>query len=337
MKKQKIIFALVGILIFYGVIGHIINAGAQKDLKSAADPQIKVVATTTILRDFSQQIIGDKGSVSVIIEGGMCPGHYDYTPSDINLVSDADIVLYYGFEWNQFLQELLTAADNTDAAYSISVDGGLGWTQWGSPGNAPLFLDVICTHLNNTYPILNETFNQNCDNFKAHISTKKAEIEAQNALYYNFTDVKAYIMKHQTAFMSWLGFNITGDWDKDDNSMTPSDFDAIIDGAYETGAEIIVMNYQSGTDIGKEAADYLGIPSVPLLNFPGVYGIQTYLEQLDFNIALLNWALNNGADPRTSSNEIGLDLWIPFTTFALIGILLIIYMRSRNIKAQIRN
>lgn len=336
MKKSKISvisIILLTVVIFIGNQNSTIIV--TQNLKIAADPEIKVVATTTILRDFAQQIIGDSGTVDIIIESGTCPGHYDYKPSDIVKVSDADIVFYHGFEWSQFLNELLTEADNLNAAYSMSGNGSLGWTQWGAPANTVLFLDVICSHLNNTYASLNTTFNQNCETYTAEILAKKAEIETQNAASYNFNKVKAYIMNHQKSFITWLGFNITGEWGMDDNSMNPSDFTDIIDGANSTGTEIIVMNYQSGTNKGEEASDYLGIPSAALINFPGIYGVQTYLEQIDFNVALLNWALNNGPDPRASSDiQIGIDLVIPLIAFGILGMYIIISRTSKKLRIK---
>lgn len=331
MKKSKIsVIAIILLTVVIFIGNQNSTTIITQNPKISADPEIKVVATTTLLRDFAQQIIGDSGTVDIIIESGTCPGHYDYKPSDIVKVSDADIVFYHGFEWSQFLNELLSEAVNLDAAYSMSGNGSLGWTQWGTPANAPLFLDVICSHLNNTYASLNTKFNQNCETYTAEILAKKAEIESQNAASYNFNDVKAYIMKHQKSFITWLGFNITGVWGMDDNSMNPSDFTDIIDGATLTETEIIVMNYQSGTEKGKEAADYLGIPSAALLNFPGVYGVQTYLEQIDFNVALLNWALNNGPDPRASSDmQIGIDIVNPLMAFGILGMYIII---SKTIK-----
>ncbi|MBN1801434.1 MAG: zinc ABC transporter substrate-binding protein [Candidatus Lokiarchaeota archaeon] len=309
---------------------NIINE--KPTLRFAADPEVRVVATTTILRDFAQQIIGDKGTVTVIIEGGSCPGHYDYSPSDINLVNTADIVFYHGFENATFLYQLLSAAENLDAAYSLSFDAGLGYTQWGAPANALLFVDAICAHLNTTYPILNQTFNENCASFKQQIMAKKIELETLNLNIYNFTGTKAYIMNHQTAFLTWLGFSITGSWNVDDNSMTLSQFSDIINEADQTNAEVIIMNYQSGTEQGAEAAKELGIPSVALLNFPGVYSVTSYLEQLDFNAALLHWAMNDGPDPRPSSGSIGSELSLPLFAVIFIGVAISIVLYRRKAK-----
>jgi len=334
LKKTKVLIIISLLLVILSIAGYLApNVVKNSEIKPSSTPEIKVVTTTTILWDFAQHIVGNLGTVDVIIEGGTCPGHYDYTPSDIVKVSDADIVFYHGFEWSQFLEDLLTQAGNLKAAYSMSGNASLGWTQWGAPANAILFLDAICAELNKTYPSLNETFNQNCLEYKNQILVKKAEIEANNAAIYNFTDVKAYIMFHQKAFITWLGFNITGEWTVDDNSMTPSDFANIIDGAYKTNTQIIIMNYQSGTVQGKAAADYLGIASAALLNFPGVYGVKTYLDQLDFNVAMLNWALNNGPDPRgITETTIGINLIGAIFAFSLTSISIITYKMLKKEK-----
>jgi len=330
MKWNKIIiFVILIIIIFFELSDQEQIFGENATLRTSDDPEIKVVATTTVLRDFAQNIIGNKGSVSAIVEGGSCPGHYDYSPSDIALVDDADIVFYHIMEWGQFLEALLDAVDNKAAAYSLNGNNATISVPWGAPPNAYLYIDAICAHLNNTYPELNQTFNQNSATYKQQIAEKQTEIEELNNNSYNFAGTKAYIMTHQTGFVTWLGFDVTGSWSVADSDATPSDLTGIINGASATGAEIIIMNYQSGIEMGQEAADELGIPCVPLLNFPGVYGVSTYLEQLDFNIALLNWALNDGPDPRIIGS-VGLNLLIPLMTFMLAGVVILIYKKRHS-------
>ncbi len=322
-RKKEI--ALLTLTVLIGLFGSGIYSNAHSNIKSSADPPVNVVATTQLLRDFAQQVIGDKGTVSVIVQSGTCPGHYDASASDINLVADADIVFYHGFEWSQFLEQLLGDAENKGARYQINGSG-----PWGAPANAPSYVDEICDKLNSTYPSLNETFNQNSASYKDEIAAKKAEIEGLNANTYNFTGTKAAIMGYQTGFMSWLGFDITYQWWKDDNTMTPSDIQYLNDNATATETEIIVMNLPSGTEVGKEVADSMGIDSVAILNFPGVYGVNTYLGQLDINVALLHWKLNGGPDPRPTNDGIGINLIIPISASIIACIALIIF-RKREV------
>jgi len=327
--NRKKIVGLITITILIGIASQSQHLAAETNIKTSSE-QINVVATTNILRDFAQQIIGDKGDVSVIIEGGSCPGHYDYSPSDINLVSSADLVFAHGFEWDQFLEELLDAADNLDAAHNISIQ----YKQWGDPRDAPLFVNEVFEKLNETYPLLNETFTQNKNNYIDVINGFRTYVEAKNKHSYNFNNTKAYISAHQKKFLKWLEFNVTGDWGwKDDNSMTPGDLEDIINGADQTGAEIIVMNYQSGTEMGKEAAEALNIKSAALTNFPGVYGAETYIEQLEFNVALLDHVLNGAPDPRPSSSDdtIGINLLIPIVICAMSSIALVIYLKRKSL------
>ena len=306
--------------------------------------EIKVVATTHILRDFAQEIIGDEGVVSVIIESGSCPGHYDYPPSDINLVESADIVFYHGFEGSG-LSALLAAAGNEDAAFGMIQNTSIGWgDQWGSPDIAPKFVNAICSHLNDTYPLLNETFNDNRDAYLAKLEGYKTYYEMKINTTYKWNNAHAYVMKHQEDFMNWLGFNISGYdvWITDDNAITPTEIADVTNGADQHDAVIMVGNCHSGTDIGKAIADALSIDSAFLINFPGIYGVDTYLEQIEFNVALLHHVLNGGPDPRTyaaDTSSIGIDLIIPLIIFIFACISLIIYkkrelifQRNKNIK-----
>ncbi|MBD3211819.1 MAG: hypothetical protein GF311_04350 [Candidatus Lokiarchaeota archaeon] len=334
-NKNKIIILLLTSAILFGLIFQATNSDENMRIKTSADQEVKVVATTHILRDFAQEIIGDTGIVSVIIESGSCPGHYDYPPSDISKVSEADIVFYHGFEASG-LMPLLQEAENIDAAFGMIQNSSISWAdQWGSPDIAPKFLEEICAHLNDTYPSLAETFNDNKEAYLAKLEGYKTYFEMKINRTYKWNNTNAYVMKHQNKFMNWIGFNVSGPsvWTMDDNTMTPSDIQHIAGNATEHNAEIIVGNYHSGTDVGKEIANSLGIESVFLLNFPGVYGINTYIEQLEFNIALLNHVLNGGIDPRPSNGggNIGINLIVPLIVATVGCIGLLIYKKRESL------
>ncbi|TXT66407.1 MAG: exported protein of unknown function [Promethearchaeota archaeon] len=338
-KKFKMAFIALSLIFLFGLANLKIFSDrtiiTNKNDIEPSNSEVKVVATTHVLRDFAQEVIGDEGIVSVIIESGSCPGHYDYPPSDINIVQDADIVFYHGFEGSG-LMPLLQSAGNSDAAFGMIQNSSIGWPdQWGSPENAPKFVEVICSHLNETYPSLTETFNDNKDGYLAKLEGYKTYFEMKINTTYQWNNTKAYVMKHQKAFMNWIGFNVSGPsvWTMDDNSMTPSDIQHISGNASDWNAEIMVGNYHSGTDIGKEIADDLGIESAFLLNFPGVYGVKTYIEQLEFNVALLNHVLNGGPDPRPSEDGgfIGVNLLIPLVISFIACIGLIIYKKKESL------
>lgn len=338
-KKYKIAGILLTTIFLFGFINqnifvNIDSNTTRTDIQTS-DLEVKIVATTHVLRDFAQEVIGDEGKVSVIIESGSCPGHYDYPPSDINLVQDADIVFYHGFEGSG-LMPLLESANNTDAAFGIFPDTPITFAdQWGSPEFSPKWVREICAHLNDTYPSLADTFNDNKEAYLAKLKGYKTYFEMKINTTYKWNNTNAFVMAHQRRFMNWIGFNVSGPsvWNMDDNSMTPSDIQHISSNASQWNAEIMVGNYHSGTDVGKEIADSLDIKSAFLLNFPGVYGVKTYIEQLEFNVALLNHVLNGGPDPRPSEGggNIGVNLLIPLVISAIACIGLVIYKKRESL------
>ena len=120
---------------------------SQPKVKSLNSSQIKIAATTTLLADLVENLVGF--DVEPIIEPGTCPAHYDSSPEDVTLIEDADIVFAHGFE-TSWLDDLLASLGKTDAKFSMmSV---VGYIPWGVPGNARTFLDVIYNKLVATYP-----------------------------------------------------------------------------------------------------------------------------------------------------------------------------------------
>jgi ABC-type Zn uptake system ZnuABC Zn-binding protein ZnuA len=293
----------------------------QASPESADSSEIKIVATTTLLADFASQITGV--DVEYIIDAGTCPAHYDVKPSDVAKVQDADIVLCHGFE--TFLDDLLTGANNSDAKYALVPI--VGYIQWGAPNNANTFCKAITTKLNETYPHLNSTFNKNLNTYCSQIDAKVEEVLTL-AKNYNLTGKKAVVMKHQIGYAGFIGLNIVGNWSKSDELMSTNDVSDLITLANDSKAEIIVMNKQSGSKVGKEVGNILCIPSVALTNFPGdAVNTETYLDQLESNVGALNIAFN---PPPPEEEGIGVNSSLFLIAFSGIGIILIIHKKRKK-------
>ncbi|MFO8017611.1 MAG: metal ABC transporter substrate-binding protein [Promethearchaeia archaeon] len=344
IKKRNTVYFLITItILLIGLAGQIgracpsgqndrgIDSYSNSSIKDSGDSAINVLTTTQLLRDYAQQVIGGEGKVSVLIESGTCPGHYDYSPSDVDIAEKVDIVFCHGFE-GEYLDNLLEAADNEDA--KCAVGPLVNFSSWGNPNNAPEYVNVISNKLNDTYSQFNETFKENRDDYLQQIEDTKMDLK-EKADQYDFHKRKAYINSNQDGFMGWLGFDIVGSWEENDNAMDPSDISALSDKAEENDAELIVMNYPSGTEVGKEVADDLGILSVALLNFPGVYETETYLEQLEMNVDLLLWKLEGHPDPRPKEDNL-LLLIIGICGAVIIGsvAVVIVIKRKKNHKEE---
>ncbi|MHA1713067.1 MAG: metal ABC transporter solute-binding protein, Zn/Mn family [Candidatus Ranarchaeia archaeon] len=190
LKKRRLLTAFLLAVMIISLTKTL--SMAKPNISMDTNPEIKVVCTTTILADFAGYIIGDKANVTTLIEGGMCPGHYDYQFSDIAKVQEADIIFYHSFENSYFLGTLLDVdhTNNSDAAYSLFDK--VGFVPWGPPANAIKYLAQITTKLNLTYPSSASHFNTRFAEYQSILEAKKIAIqELVNDNYYNFTGKKA--------------------------------------------------------------------------------------------------------------------------------------------------
>ncbi|MDY3118254.1 MAG: metal ABC transporter substrate-binding protein [Peptoniphilus sp.] len=91
------------------------NAKDNKDNKAAVETSasqqpkgdgVKVVTSTYILRDLTEEIAGDKAQVTCLIPKGQGVHGFEPSPKDINSLNDADLFIYNGAGLESFTDSL---------------------------------------------------------------------------------------------------------------------------------------------------------------------------------------------------------------------------------------
>jgi len=88
------------------------EASASTELGSEIQAQtqtgkLKVVATTTIVGDVVHQIGGDLIELTVLMQPGVDPHSFAFTPQHVVKVGEADLVFMNGVELEAFMDDLL--------------------------------------------------------------------------------------------------------------------------------------------------------------------------------------------------------------------------------------
>ncbi|AEF39108.1 metal ABC transporter solute-binding protein, Zn/Mn family [Hoyosella subflava] len=103
--------------------------GSDDDAATAtgtgAETTITVVASTNVWADIARQVGGDVVSVEALIsDPAVDPHHYESTPRDVATVQDADLVVFNGGGYDQFVQDIIDSTDpgpRSVSAYEILV------------------------------------------------------------------------------------------------------------------------------------------------------------------------------------------------------------------------
>lgn len=104
--NKFMVLALVGILIVVGV-GGLMRKNSHQDQMKNREEEIKIVATFYPLQQFALPILGDKGSIQVVVPAGMEPHDFEPSLSDIRNIYDADLFLLNGAGIDAWAEKLL--------------------------------------------------------------------------------------------------------------------------------------------------------------------------------------------------------------------------------------
>ena len=100
MRKNKIINLIIFSLIFF----LLINCFPRKSA------QIKVLVTTSLIETIVANIGHERIEVISIIPSGMCPGHFDLKPHNVQLASSCQVLFFHG--WEKWINELKKSVNN---------------------------------------------------------------------------------------------------------------------------------------------------------------------------------------------------------------------------------
>ena len=136
---------------------------------------VKIITTTSFIKDLVQNIAGEDYNVISIMPVGGDPHIYDAVPQDAQLIADADLIFRNGLYLEGWLDklinnsgtkaEVITVTDGVDAILSIEYHGAPDPHAWMSVENAKIYVNNIADALSNKFPENKQLFDDNLKNY----------------------------------------------------------------------------------------------------------------------------------------------------------------------------
>ena len=128
MNWKKILPVLISVLLLISVLFTACSG--------SNGTQLKVVTSTSHLKQLVQTIGGDLVDVINIVPAASHPGDFDASPGDIRKLADADLFLWHNWPGEVYVPGLIESADNPDMeVITIEIEGS-----WMTP---PVQLQAI--------------------------------------------------------------------------------------------------------------------------------------------------------------------------------------------------
>jgi len=192
-------FGLAGpFAILLGLLGACSQPQAAAPAKRPAEAtaRLKVVATTTIVGDVVSNIGGDLIDLTVLMQPGIDPHSFEFTPQDVANVADSDVVFVNGAGLEEFLTSLLQNAGKDVNVVPVSegikllpfasAPGAAGAHEsgddphvWWNPLNVMLWADTIAKALSAQDAANGDAFAANASAYKAKLHELDSWIKGQ--------------------------------------------------------------------------------------------------------------------------------------------------------------
>ena len=258
-------------------------------LLSCTQESVDVMAGSSFIGNIIQDVAGGELETRTIIPPGVCPGHYDTKPSDIEALANSRALFIHDYQqYYQNINGAIAAADNPDLIIRVlNVTGN-----WMVPQVQAEAVAEITEALGEIDPEnVAYYYNKAVERVQA-VLTKGEEVE-DTLSDAGLGNVIVICAEMQAGFISWAGFNITATFGRPED-LTPAQIADLIDTAQETGAALIIDNLQSSsTTLGASMEQDIEAIPVTISNFPGgLENTETWEKAIDKNVDLLLEALN---------------------------------------------
>ena len=245
--------------------------------KTQPDRPLQVVTTILPITEFTKVVAGSCAKVQPLIPANRGPHDFQATPSDLVLVSKADVLVKNGLGLETFLDKLITSADNPNLKV---IDSSRGVATLGNPGaelghdkdhdhgsvNPHIWLDpVLAEQQVNTIrdgliaakPACKSQFMANAAAFTALLRILDTELAAQFKPFYGktfvvFHDFHAYFAKR-------YGLKGTFVVDVPEENPTPEDLKRVASTAQKSQLKALLTEPQEGAGPFEALAKDLGV------------------------------------------------------------------------------
>jgi len=281
MRKKIVIGLLIAALVGISVTFLVRAQHAQ--------PSTDTMAGSSLITNIIQDVADGKVETRTLIPAGVCPGHYDVKPSDIEALANSKALFIHDYQQSfQNIAGVIEAAENADLIITtINVTGN-----WMVPSVQAEAVDRIAQALGEIDPE-NSAYYQERAAERAQAILAKGEEVRNRLLGIAVEGVKVICADMQEGFVKWAGFDVVATYGRPED-LSVADVEQLVNEAKEAGVALVIDNLQSGaTATGEAMAQDIGAIQVTISNFPGgLENTETWEKAIDKNVDLLLGALN---------------------------------------------
>jgi len=279
--KGKFVLSVLAVLVLAALL-------LPLSCTSSSVASVDIMAGSSLITNIIQDVADGKLEPRTLIPPGMCPGHYDVKPSDIEALANSKGLFIHDYQENfKNITGLIEAADNPNLIVRVlDVKGN-----WMAPPVQAEAVDKIAQ-------ALGEIDQENSAHYqkkaaeRAQAILAKGEGVKNRLLEAGVEEVTVICADMQAGFAEWAGFDVLAIYGRPED-LSVAEVENLVVESKEAGVALVIDNLQSGATAASETmAQDIGAAQVTISNFPGGFeDTETWEKALDKNVDLLLEAL----------------------------------------------
>ena len=277
----------------------------------AVDEGLRVLATTTFLADITRNIVGERAEVESLLPVGADPHAYQVTPTDVAKVSESNVLIQNGVEYEHFLETILENAGGERIVVTAS-DGltprvvedeaadehGAGDPHmWLDPNLVVTYVENIRDGMIQADPEGEATYRANADAYIVQLKDLDAWIKSQVESIP--AERRLLVTNHESLgyFAERYGFTVVETilaGFSSDASASAQQIAAAVDAIKASGAPAIFLGDVESDTFANQIASETGADVIADLHLESLTNgapAATYIEMMKYNVSLIVEAL----------------------------------------------
>ena len=254
--------------------------------KTDSHGSFEIAVTNSYLGCAVDDICVKSRNVFCLAPPGMCPGHFDISPSQIESLCRCRLFLFFDFQKN-IGRSVARMKENGPRA--VSIRSPLGFCV---PQSYIQLCREVCSVLKNHYPEKKNIFEKRLKLIEKRLATLADDLQGRIASA-GLAGETVLASAHQARFAEWLGLDVVATFKRTD-SETASHIQSCLEQAQGKDIRFIITNKQEGSRLGEALGQRLNAGIVVFSNFPGTeQSIPAFDKLLKDNLESLIKAAEN--------------------------------------------